>query len=228
LLIMLAATIAGAKMLHMWASPFFLCAVPLWLAWRQAGPAPAQADASRHASRRFMVACAAWITLTMLVFAGTAVLGPQRKHRLDRTSYPGREVAAALTAQWHRQTGRPLAIVAGEEFVAGTVAHYSADRPSVFYDADFTESLWLRPEQVASQGAVFVWPIGRGDVDVAALPVDSREQVTPLLARYPGLKPQATLLIRTSWMGKPYNVAVAWAVLPPSSSGAGLTPASEP
>jgi hypothetical protein len=36
-----------------------------------------------------------------------------------------------------------------------------------------------------------------------------------LLARYPTLQVKPTLLIHTSWMGKPYTVAVAWAVLPP-------------
>ncbi|MBI3382495.1 MAG: glycosyltransferase family 39 protein [Aquabacterium sp.] len=207
LLIMLAATLAQAQMLHMWASPFFLCAVPLWLAWRQ----PAALNTSR-----FTWAWSTWMLITVVIFASTALLGPQKKHKLDRTSYPGQEIAAILTAKWHTQTGRPLSIVAGEEFVAGTVAHYSADRPSVFYDADFSESLWLRPEQVTQQGAVFVWPLSRGEVDVTTLPMDSREQVAPLLARYPRLQIQPTLLVNTHWMGKPYTVAVAWAILPPS------------
>jgi len=207
LLIMGAATMAQAKMLHMWASPFFLCAAPLWLAWRQ----PMSLQTSR-----FFKGWLAWVLLSLAVFGSTALLGPQIKHRLDRTSYPGRDMAQALTTQWRAQTGRPLAIVAGEEFVAGTVAHYSADRPSVFYDADFSESLWLQPEQVRREGAVFVWPIGRGDVAVADLPLDSSAQVAPLLARYPTLKAQRTLLISTSWLGRPYTVAVAWAVLPPA------------
>lgn len=226
LLIMLAATLAQAKMLHMWASPFFLCAVPLWLAWRQSGAARVPLHADHKNTRRFVLACSGWVALTVLVFAGTALLAPQRKHRLDRTSYPGREVAAALTAKWHQETGRPLPIVAGEEFVAGTVAHYSADRPSVFYDADFHESLWLRPSQVQAQGTLFVWPIGRGEFDLTALPMDSRDKVAPLLARYPALKAQPTLLIKTRWMGKPYNVAVAWALLPPETSPAPSAPAA--
>lgn len=206
LLIMAAATVAQAKMLHMWASPFFICAAPLYLTWRQP-------SAELHTSR-FIKAVMIWVPLTVILFASTALWGPQKKHRLDRTSYPGQEIAQTLTEQWRARTGQPLRIVAGEEFVAGTVAHYSADRPSVFYDADFSESLWLKPEQVQRDGALFVWPIGRGDTGLQA-PVDSREQVQALLARYPTLQVQPTLLIHTSWMGKPYTVAVAWAVLPP-------------
>lgn len=209
LLIMLAATLAQAKMLHMWASPFFLCAVPLWLAWRQ--------PASLHTSR-FAWAWSAWMLVTVAIFASSALFGPQKKHKLDRTSYPGHDIAQILTSKWRAQTGQPLAIVAGEEFVSGTVAHYSADRPSVFYDADFSESLWLRPQQVEQQGALFVWPLSRGEADVASLPADSRAQVAPLLARYPRLQPQPTLLVQASWMDKPYTVAVAWAVLPPESA----------
>lgn len=207
LLLMLAATLAQAKMLHMWASPFFLCAAPLWLAWRT--PEVRRPD-------RFLAGLAAWVLLLAAVMATNALWGPQRKHRLDRTSYPGTEVALRLTQAWREATGRPLAIVAGEEFVAGTVAHYSPDRPTVFYDADFSESLWLKPEQVAREGAVFVWPLGRGEVAPRDLPPDSRAQVQPLLARYPTLQPQATLRIETRWMGRPYTVAVAWALLPPA------------
>ncbi|HEX5355610.1 MAG TPA: glycosyltransferase family 39 protein, partial [Aquabacterium sp.] len=208
LLIMAAATVAQAKMLHMWASPFFLCAAPLYLAWRQ----PETLNIGR-----FTKATLAWVALTIVVFASTALWGPQKKHRLDRTSYPGQDIAQTLTTQWRTQTGQPLRIVAGEEFVAGTVAHYSNDRPSVFYDADFTESLWLQPEQVQREGALFVWPIGRGDANLP-VPTDSREQVQALLARYPRLEVKPTLLIHTTWMGKPYTVAVAWAVLPPATA----------
>lgn len=212
LLIMLAATLAQAKMLHMWASPFFICAAPLYLASRQP-------DAQQLHVRRFTWAWVLWMLLPLSLFMIMALLGPQKKHKLDRTSYPGTEIAKALTRQWHAQTGQTLAIVAGEEFVAGTVAHYSADRPSVFYDADFSESLWLTPRQVEQEGALFVWPIGRGDVAPTDLPLDSQAQVAPLLAHYPQLQVKPTLLVQTTWMGKPYTVAVAWAVLPPSTTG---------
>lgn len=208
LLIMLAATLAQAKMLHMWASPFFICAAPLYLAWRRP-------DVAQLHARRFACAWAIWMLLPLTFFVGAALFGPQQKHKLDRTSYPGAEIARILTQRWHDQTGRPLTIVAGEEFLAGTVAHYSADRPSVFYDANFSESLWLSPQQVQGSGALFVWPIGRGEVAVAKLPRDSRSMVAPLLARYPQLQVQPTLLVSSNWMGKPYTMAVAWAILPP-------------
>jgi 4-amino-4-deoxy-L-arabinose transferase-like glycosyltransferase len=204
LLIMLAASLAQAKMLHMWASPFFICMAPLWLALRE--PVRPQAG-------RFVRGWAAWVALSVLIFAAAALFGPQAKHKLDRTSYPGREVAQALSAQWRHETGQPLAIVGGEPFVAATVAQYAPDRPTVFYDADFSESLWLTPEQLERDGAVLVWPVGRGEV--AHPPADSREQVAALQARYPGLQARPTLLVHTTWLGKPYTVAVAWAVLPP-------------
>ncbi len=211
LLIMSAATVAQAKLVHMWASPFFLCITPLYLAWRtpQVGEL-----------RRFAMGCAACVMLFAGLYAGIGMWAPQFKHKLDRTSYPGREVMQALSTQWHAQTGQPLRIVAGEEFLAGSIAHASPERPSVFYDADFSESLWLTPAQVDRDGALFVWLMGRGEVSVADLPADSREQVAPLLARFPKLKAQPVLKVQTSWMGKPYTVAVAWAVLPP----AGVTP----
>lgn len=212
LLLMLAATVAQARMVHMWASPFFVCAAPLWLAWRR----PA-----RPQWRRFAWGLALWSLLLLATYAAAYGLGPQRKHHLDRLSYPGRDVAHTLASRWQAETGRPLAIVAGEEFVAGTVAQYapstSAGRPSVFYDADFSESLWLDPDQVSRQGALFVWPLSRGELNPSELPADSREQVTALQQRYPTLQTRPTLLVHTHWMGHPYTVAVAWAVLPPQA-----------
>jgi len=207
LLIMSAAVAAQAKMLHMWASPFFLCVTPLWLAWRT----PTGLNLGR-----FVKVWVAFALLFPALFIGVSLWGPQHKHKLDRTGYPSAEIAQALSTQWRAQTGQALTIVGGEGFVAEAIAHYSPDRPSVFFDTDFGESLWMTPAEVHQQGALLVWPLGRGEVPEGQLPTDSREQVVPLLSRYPTLAAQPTLKVHTTWMGKPYTVAVAWAVLPPA------------
>lgn len=211
LLIMGAATAVQAKLLHMWASPFFLCVTPLYLAWRP--PATQRV-------RRLAIGAAGCVALFLGLYSAITLWAPQAKHKLDRISYPGRPITEQLRAQWTAQTGKPLRIVAGEPFLAATVAHLSAERPTVFYDADFNASLWLTPGQVEREGALFVWPLGRGEVPASALPADSRAQVAPLLARYPTLKAQPVLKVQTQWMGQPYTVAVAWAVLPPAPPAA--------
>lgn len=210
LLITLAAALAQVTLLHMWASPFFVCITPLWLAWR----APQQA----LRLRRFV---GAWLCCALLfpaLYAGVALCGPQIKHRLDRTSYPSADIAQALTTQWRAHTGQALRIVGGEGFVAEAIAHYSPDRPSTMYDYAGRESLWLSPQDLRRDGALLVWPIGRGEVRDADVPADSRAQVAELRGRFPSLVVQPTLRLRTHWVGKPYTVAVAWAILPPGTA----------
>jgi hypothetical protein len=216
LLLMLAATLAQARMVHMWATPFFVCSATLWLGWRR----PVQPRLGR-----FTLGWAMWMALMVASYAAIYLLGPQVKHRLDRLSFPGREVAAELSARWRAETGHPLAIVGGEEFVAGSLGHYAPDRPSVFYDADLSESLWLDEARVHREGALFVWPISRGEHLPADLPPDSRTQVAPLLARFPHTQARPTFVMQTSWMGRPYVVAMAWAVLPPEDK-ASLAPSA--
>ena len=42
-----------------------------------------------------------------------------------------------MEQRWHAVVGgAPLAIVAGDTWIAGNIAFYAAERPSVFIDAD--------------------------------------------------------------------------------------------
>ena len=46
--------------------------------------------------------------------------------------------------RWHAVVGDVrLAIVAGDVWIAGNIAFYGADRPSVFIDADPAKSPWI-------------------------------------------------------------------------------------
>ena len=47
--------------------------------------------------------------------------------------------------------------MAGDVWLAGNVAFYGADRPSVFIDADPVKSPWIKPEALVQRGAVLIW-----------------------------------------------------------------------
>ena len=48
--------------------------------------------------------------------------------------------------------------MAGDVWIAGNIAFYGAERPSVFIDADPAKSPWITPAALARQGAVLIWP----------------------------------------------------------------------
>ena len=80
-----------------------------------------------------------------------------------RGQFPGRELAAAVEQRWHEAVGRaPLAIVAGDVWLAGNVAFYAEERPSVFIDADPAKSPWITPAALVHDGAVLIWQAPAG------------------------------------------------------------------
>lgn len=78
--------------------------------------------------------------------------------RRDRAiQFPGRELAAAVTAAWRAETGRPLPYVVGPMWLSGNVATFSPDRPRAFVDADAIGHPWIDVADVARRGAVIVY-----------------------------------------------------------------------
>ena len=209
LLIYLVAGAAGVHLHDMWGSPLFLVI----------GPALAAALGLRlRHPRRFAWAFAIWMLVLVLLYGLIAIGGPLSRGRLSRIHYPGRELAVDVAQGWHRAVGReaPLRIVAGHAWPAGNVAQYAppqaGGRPSVYIDADPGRAAWLDDAAVRAQGAVFVWEAASGQVletPDAAAPADWR-------ARFPGLQVQPPLRLAVRRFGRPFEVTVGWAILPPA------------
>ena len=71
---------------------------------------------------------------------------------------PRQAVAAAATRVWRERFGKPLTIVAGEQGYAEAIVFYSADSPSELTGFDYGRAPWVTPEQVTSEGMLFVCP----------------------------------------------------------------------
>lgn len=213
LAIYLAAGAAGVHLHDMWGSPLFLVI----------GPALAAALGLRlRHPRRFAWAFAVWTLVLVLLYGLIAIGGPLSRGRLSRIHYPGREIAMDVGQGWHRAVGRdaPLRIVAGHAWPAGNVAQYlpsqAGGRPSVYIDADPGRAAWLDDATVRAQGAVFVWEAVSGQVletPDAAPPADWR-------ARFPALQVQPPVRVTVRRFGRPFEVTVGWAILPPAGSTA--------
>ncbi|TBW41371.1 glycosyltransferase family 39 protein [Siculibacillus lacustris] len=75
----------------------------------------------------------------------------------EEATLPLAEVAEAATAVW-RQTvsDAPLAIVTGDELLAGSIAFYGPSAPSELQTFDFGHSPWIDAARIAREGALAV------------------------------------------------------------------------
>jgi hypothetical protein len=119
-----------------------------------------------------------------------------------RAQFPGPELARVVEQRWHAVVGNaPLGVVAGDVWIAGNIAFYGTERPSVFIDADPVKSPWITPAELARQGAVLIWPAAEGKPDwLTRFPTTQRQEPIEL----PYVPP----------LGHP-PVRFAWAILRP-------------
>jgi hypothetical protein len=96
------------------------------------------------------------------------VLSPYVLEKPSRTNFPGKALAASIDQVWKRRFARPLPIVAGDYFIAGSVAFYHPDRPRVYEstdeptiaDVNIHDCLWISDEEFRRQGGVIIWNAG--------------------------------------------------------------------
>ncbi len=121
----------------MWGYPMW-CFIGLFLMAEAVGPI------TTRGLQRFT---AAWLVILItvpIVFAVQQTIGARFVRKPTRAQFPGRELAGLVEQRWHAVVGdAPLAIVAGDVWIAGSIAFYGAERPSVFIDADPTRSPWI-------------------------------------------------------------------------------------
>jgi hypothetical protein len=104
-----------------------------------------------------------WLVLFLaapLVVGAISATGPWLGARPQRSAWPGPTLAAEATRAWHDATGKPLGIVAGDTWESGLVSAYSADRPSVFVEADPRFNPWIDPARISREGVLAVWQGG--------------------------------------------------------------------
>jgi 4-amino-4-deoxy-L-arabinose transferase-like glycosyltransferase len=112
------------------------------------------------ALRRIAVCAAVLIVAVPLAYAIVIAAGPSRAGMPVRVNWPQAEISKRFTAIWARETGRPLRIVGGDNWIAGLVGITAKDRPSILSHGDPALSPWVTPERIARQGMLIVWEAG--------------------------------------------------------------------
>lgn len=150
------------KMKDMWGMPF-LTFIPLWLL-------SFLHHTGRATLKRFMAGGAALFLLTPALFVANYFYAPQLGYKPLRGHFPGPEISATLRQAWEKETGTPLAYVAGDVWLAGNVALYAPDfntRPRVFIEGKPEINPTISLDDVRQKGMLVIW---RADAEPPALP----------------------------------------------------------
>lgn len=198
--LLLASAVTGNEFKQMWGMPMFplsgLLAVHLLNiphgSWA-------------HPKRAFAIALVAH-SVAIGALIGQATLEPYLKHKPTRLHFPGQEIAETLTADWYRQTGKPLTTVAGDMWSAAQLTLFSPDRPSMLLDLNYDISPWIDRKVAEEGGILIVWQSRNA---AAAMPEAYRQ-------RYPNSEIAGTRAFRYQTGADVPPVHFSWAIVPPA------------
>lgn len=148
--VLLASAVTGNEFKQMWGTPMFvLSGILAVCAFR--------VPADWSSPKRAFITAALIQAIFLGVITGQALLEPLWKKKLSRIHYPGRETALFLSDEWQKETGTPLAYVAGEMWPAAHLTLFAPSRPSMFLNHDPIESPWIDAEDIQKKGVLLVW-----------------------------------------------------------------------
>lgn len=196
ILTVLLSAIMGIKLRAGWGQPLLSLWGTLLIAWLQ----PYLTLAKFY---RFVAVVFSFLMLTVTAYCIALV----RADGPSSANYPGKNIAAMFTHDWHEKYHTPLHYVAGSRWLAGNLAFYSSDRPQVFIDWNHRMSPWIDEEKLKQDGAIFVW-------DLSEEQKISQEEVAKRFTQMS--KP---LIYKVAWLrnknAAPVEIAVSF--LPPDS-----------
>src|SRR6266404_624330 len=145
----------------------------------------------------------AWVALIVLppLFVAFAIIFQPWTLAADlRIGRPANEMGQFFGDSFARRTGRPLAVVAGDQALASLVALGAPSRPSLYLEEVSDDRSHVTRQDIAEKGAVIIWPAtdnaGRPPPEIAREFPDLAIEVPRAFARqYQGRMP----LMRIGW-----------------------------
>jgi len=155
-----------------------------------------------RALQRIAVCAAVLLIVVPLGYAVVVLIGPQRDAMRMRVIWPQAQMSERLAAIWARETGKPLRIVGGDNWIAGLVGVSAKDNPSIFTNGDPAYAPWITPERLQREGMLIVWDARTKRIPPALQPLLATHKTGEERFRFQRAKP-----------GK--ELAVGYAVIPP-------------
>jgi hypothetical protein len=143
------------------------------------------------------------LTVLVLMFA-PAITGVR-----FAVSEPAKAIGRYFSDEFHRRTGQPLAIAAGEPRLAALVALKSRPRASLYLDATPTRSPWITPDDIGRKGAVVVW----------SAPDTTGPPPPELSERFPELVPDIPRAFDRFTLGGGPRLRIGWGIQRRQESG---------
>lgn len=183
-----------------WSYPFFSVLGLLWLAWQKP-------VVTKYRLKIFAILVVAFNILLLLAMTFYFILLPiftgKSKHS---DSFPGENIALALTQQWHAYYHQPLPYIAGTHHVVVNIAAFSPDKPIAYFNWDPTQSPWINENNLRVKGAIFVFWLG------------DLNQLIPIEQRYPNLQHITIEDFNRATLAKVPPIKIWVAFLPPAGT----------
>ena len=158
------------------------------------------------AVRRFSYAFLSFAAIWVVVFVGHFALGPTLTGKVKPEHFPGKSIAAYVTAQSAKHYGTRLPVVGGDQWLSENVGFYSPDRPDVYADLDQKKNPWVNDEAFRQRGGILIWD---AETDGSALPDRWRQ-------RFPGALVQPTVGFGWQTSANVPEVKIGWAFVGPA------------
>ncbi len=123
---------------------------------------------------------------------------------------PAAAIGEFFTDTFHRRTGAPLRMVAGDAEIAGLVAMASSDRPSLFLSERPELTPWASDADIREKGAILVWHV----TDNTGAPPAA------IKARFPALVAEVPRSFERPVQGRLPLYRVGWAMIRPQAAAA--------
>jgi hypothetical protein len=111
--------------------------------------------------RRIKIAALCLIPLIGLLYISQHIWRAEFSDKPMRTLWPQAEMAQLFEQRYQQETGVPLRLIAGSDWLSGTIvggmAAGMADKPRISIDGDALKSPWITPEVARTSGALIVW-----------------------------------------------------------------------
>lgn len=149
LLTLLLSVVFNWRLLSMWGTPLWSF-LPLLMLWSNRDLRPIHC-------KQVAVAAVLLMALLGVAFVLPLTAGPHFSGKPRKALFGGEQMGREITQRWRQAQGTPLRLVVGDTWIAGNLAFYSPDHPSVLTDANFSLSPWVSRDELRARGAVIVW-----------------------------------------------------------------------
>ena len=163
----------------------------------------------------------AWVALIVLpplLVAFAIVFQPWTVAADLRIGRPANEMGQFFGDSFGRRTGRPLAVVAGDQALASLVALGAPSRPSLYLEEVPDDRSHVTRQDIAEKGAVIIWPA-----------TDNAGRPPPEIAReFPDLAVEVPQAFTRQYQGRMPLMRVGWGMIRPRTPATASEPAALP